>query len=117
MVCGIVLLATSFAIHRQDAGAALTETGTVILEIKHDGMLARRERRWGFPSEAFQVKKIVHEDWFALEQVETMATAAAPERIDHTFCTCLRNFDLCSDGVGLAGNVGGAAVGKTGRLT
>src|SRR5215468_8585575 len=75
------------AIHQQDAGAAFAETGTVVLEIKHDGMLARRQRCWAFPSEAFQVKKVVHKDWFALEQVETVATAAAPERIDHAFCT------------------------------
>ena len=37
------------AIHRQHAGSAFTETGTVILEIKHDGVLAGRERRWAFP--------------------------------------------------------------------
>ena len=34
------------AIHRQHAGAALAETGTVILEVKRDGVLAGRERRW-----------------------------------------------------------------------
>jgi hypothetical protein len=73
------------AIHRQDARAAFAETGTVVLEIKHDGMLARRQRRWAFPPEAFHVKKVVHKDWFALEQVETMATAAAPERMKELF--------------------------------
>src|SRR5262245_35006286 len=69
--------------------AAFAETWTVILEIKHDGMLARGKRRWSLPSEAFHVKKVVYKDWFALEQVETMATAAAPERIDHAFGTSL----------------------------
>ena len=32
-------------IHRQYAGAAFTETGTVILEVKHDGVLAWSECR------------------------------------------------------------------------
>ena len=82
----------SSAIHRQDAGAAFTETGTVILEVKHDGVLAGRERRLAFPAEAFYLKKVVHKDWFALEQVEPMATETATERIDHALCVSLRNF-------------------------
>ena len=44
------------AVHRQDAGAALAETGTVVFEVKHDGVLAGRERRRAFPAEAFQVE-------------------------------------------------------------
>jgi hypothetical protein len=76
-------------------------------------VLAGRERRLAFPPEAFQAKKVVHKDWFALEQVETMATGTTTERIDHAFCTSLRNFDLGGDGIGLADDVGGAAVGKT----
>src|SRR5215472_9379610 len=108
MVCGIVLVATSLPSTDRTPLPPLPKPG--------NGMLARRQRCWAFPSEAFQVKKVVHKDWFALEQVETMATAAAPERIDHAFCTPLRNFDLGGDGVRLAGNVGGAAVGKTRQL-
>ena len=77
------------AIHRQHAGAAFAETGTVILEIKHNGVLAGRERRRAFPAEALQVEKVVHKNWFALEQVEAMASLTAAERIDHAFCTSL----------------------------
>ena len=90
------------AIHRQDAGATLSETGTVILEVKHDGVLAGREGVRAFPPEAFQVKKVVDKDRFAFEQVETMATEATTERIDHPLGTTLRNVHLGGDGIGLA---------------
>jgi hypothetical protein len=80
-------------------------------------VLAGRERSLAFPAEAFQVEKVVHKNWFALEQVEAVAPLTAAERIDHAFCTSLRNFDLGGDGERLARNVGGVAVGKTGRFT
>ena len=88
MVCGMVLLATVLAIHRKHAGATLGETGTVILEVKHDSVLAGRKRRLGLPSgSCSKSKKLYTEDWFALEQVEAVATHPATERIDHAFCT------------------------------
>ena len=74
------------------------KTRTVASEIQTRPRLPGVGTAERFPSEALHVKKIVHEDWFALEQVETMATASAPERIDHAFCTSLRNFDLGGDG-------------------
>ena len=39
------------AVHRQDAGAALAETGTVVFEVKHDGVLAGCKRVRAFPAE------------------------------------------------------------------
>src|ERR1700730_11673494 len=42
---------TLISAHRQDAGAALAGAGAVIFEVKHDGVLARRERRRALPAE------------------------------------------------------------------
>src|SRR5262249_10536527 len=64
------LVGDFFAIHRQDAGAALAETGAVVFEVKHDGVLAGRERLRAFPAETFGSELDVGEDRLALEQIE-----------------------------------------------
>ena len=57
MVCGIFLVADLLAIHLEDAGAALAEAGSVVLEVEHDGVLARRERLRAFPAEPLQIER------------------------------------------------------------
>ena len=44
-------------IHLEHAGAALAEAGAVVLEVEHDGVLARRERLLAFPAEALEVSR------------------------------------------------------------
>lgn len=51
-VYGIFLLSTSFAVHRQDTRAAFAGTPAIVFEVKHDRVLAGRERRRALPSEA-----------------------------------------------------------------
>ena len=80
MVCGIFLRGDFLAVHRQHAGAALAEAGAVVVEVEHDGVLARRERLLAFPAEALQVQEVVDEDRLALEQVEAVAAEAAAQR-------------------------------------
>src|SRR4030095_14161777 len=102
------------SVHRRDAGAAFAETGAIVLEVKHDGVLAGRERRWAFPAEVFDGEKVVGKDRLALEQVEAIATEAATERIEHPLGAACRDFHLGRDGVGLVEGVGRVAVGQTG---
>ena len=90
------------AVHRQDARAALGHAGPVVFEVKHDGVFARRERLRAFPAEAFQSEKVVGEDRFALEQVQTIATKTPAEGVEHSLGTLRRNFHVSRDGIGLA---------------
>src|SRR5262245_56980666 len=79
-----------FAVNHEHAGATLAETGSVVLEVEHDGVLARRERLLAFPAEAFKTNEVVGEHWLALEQVEAIATEAAADGNDHPFAGVLR---------------------------
>src|SRR6476660_1346417 len=98
------------AIHQQDAGATLAKTGTVVFEVKHDGVFAGREGRWAFPPESLHVKKVIDKDWLAFEQIKAMPTATAAERIDHALGTTRRSVHLGADGIGITRDVGRVAV-------
>src|SRR4029077_17242296 len=98
------------------AGAALAETGTVVLEVKHDGVLAGRERRWTFPAETFGSELDIGKDRLALDQVETITAKDAAVRIEHPLGSALRNVHLGRDGEGLAEGAGGVSFWYTGHF-
>ena len=75
-----LLVGDFLAVHLQDAGAALAEAGSVVLEVEHDRVLARRERLLAFPAEALQIEEVVEEHRLALEQVQAVAAEAAARR-------------------------------------
>src|SRR5262249_56753783 len=80
-----------FAVYGQNPRAAFAQAGAVILEIEHDGMFAGREGLSAFPLETFQSKQIVGKHRFALEQIETVTSKAAAERVEHAFCALPRD--------------------------
>ena len=86
------------AVHRQDARAAFRHAGPVVFEVKHDGVLARRQCLRSFPTEAFQTEEVVGEDRFALEQVQAIAPESPAEGVEHSFGTVRRNFHVSCNG-------------------
>src|SRR5215510_374184 len=118
-----------FAVHHEHAGAALAEAGSVVLEVEHDGVLARRERLLAFPAEAFKTDEVVGEHWLALEQVQAIAAKAAAHGDDHPFAGVLRaarkpdggaraarNFYVSGDRIRPVQDVRRIALGQTGHL-
>src|SRR5262249_4172082 len=92
------------AVHPQDAGAALAEARSIVLEVKHDGVPARRERLLAFPAEAFKTNEVVGKHWLALKQVQAIAAEAAADGDDHPFARVLRAARKSDGGAGAARN-------------
>ena len=55
-------LATSLPSTDRTPVPPLPKPGPSYLEVKHDSVLAARERSLTFPAEAFHLKKVVHKD-------------------------------------------------------
>src|SRR5262245_34407965 len=116
MVCVIVLRATSLPSTDRTPVPPLPKPGPSYLKSNATVCLPGASAAGPSHRKRSTSKKLYTKTGLPL-QVETMATATAPERIDHAFCASLRYFDPGGDGVRLAGNVGGAAVGKTKRFS
>ena len=84
MVCGMVFLATSLP-STDRTPVPPFHAGPVAFEIKLDGVFARRERLRAFPAEVFQTEKVVGEDRFTLEQVQTLAPKTPAKCVEHSF--------------------------------
>src|SRR5262249_33835713 len=86
-------------------GAALAEAWSIVCEVEHDGVFARRERLLAFPAEAFKTNEVVGEHWLALEQVQAIAAEAAAQGDDHPFAGVLRAARKPNGCAGAARNV------------
>jgi hypothetical protein len=56
-------------VHLQHTSATLGNAGSIISEVEHQGVLARRKRIRTFPTESLQIEEVVGEYRLALEQV------------------------------------------------
>src|SRR5271167_1941306 len=112
------LLGQFLAIHREHAGAAFAGAGTVVFEIKNDGVLARLElatkrvlvdeaANAALPTESFQIEEVVDKDRLAMLQEQAVASEASANRHDHTLSAAFGDGDLGCNGVVLIQDVGG----------
>jgi hypothetical protein len=110
MVCGTFLLATSLSSTFRPPGAPFADTGAVICEAKHDGVLARRKRLLAF-------QEVVGEHRLALQKIKPVSTEVATQGGEHAFGAALRNLHFGSNGIGLGDEVGRIAARETGHST
>src|SRR4029079_11042612 len=106
-------------------GAALAGAGAIILEVKHDRVLAGLERvakdiaisHAALPAIPLEIEHVVGKHRLALEQIEAVSAEATAVSGDHSFGAALGNGNLGGDGVVLVEDARGVAVGNAGILS
>src|SRR4029077_20636711 len=84
-------------INREHTGAALARAGSIILEVKHNRVLALLERigeqvatsNARLPSVSLEIEQVVGKHRLALEQVESVSAEATAESGNHSFRAAL----------------------------
>src|SRR5215472_9853390 len=73
---------------------------TVVLEVEHDAVLARRENVRAFPTDPFEVKQVPNKDRFAFQQVHSVAAKTPAVCLNHALRATSGYVDVGCDGVG-----------------
>src|SRR5208282_2419388 len=122
------LLVQLLAIHREHSGAAFAGAGSIVFEIKLDGVLARLELAAkrvlvdeaadaALPAEPLQIEEVVDKDRLAMLQEQAVAAEAAANGHDHPLSAAFGDGDLGCDGVVLVQDIGGITDGNPGLRT
>src|SRR5215467_12103195 len=101
----------NLAINFQHAGAGASDSAqvvegkrgvakTVVFEVEHDAVLARRENVKAFPAHPLEVKQVPNKDRFAFQQVHSVAAKTSAVCLDHALRATLGYVDVGCDGVG-----------------